>query len=320
MVTACHVLAANESVNVWSAATELFGPLLLLQNFETYFGFSIPPPSINTPLWTLHHELVYYVLFLAVWRWRPSVWLAWGGCLGLSVLSCFAPSGWYFIGSYATGFSFWLTGLWLAWKSPAAITIRPFPFVGLGCLMLSVEYLRPVQLLLAALGFGSAQFPFVSPLDFALWPICFLLLAGATGTLPCKLALWLLASVLPVVGASLAVLATHHSLSEPRCFWGVMFTLLGALCVIRPMRGSLLGKFGWFGGICYALYLVHMPIVEFVNIKGTHFDSLLEIFLKISAAIALAITVAALLEHRIQPPAARWLKHLWESNPSPNKP
>ena len=300
--------------------TEVFGPLLLLQNFETYCGFSVPPPSINTPLWALHHEIVYYALFLVVWCWRPSVWLACSVCLGISLLGCFAPFGWQFIGSYATGFCFWLTGLWLAWRRPAAPPdAQPFPFIGLICLMLAVEYLRPARLVLAALGVGSPQLPFVSPTDFALWPICFLLLAGATGTLPCKLAPWTTASVLPAVGASLAVVATNHSLTEPRWFWGVVFTLLGALFILRPIGSSLLGKFGWFGGISYALYLVHMPVVNIVNIKGANFSSLLDFPLRISAAVILSVTVAALLEYRIQPPVARWLNYLLTSSSPPRQ-
>ncbi len=298
------------------AFADVLGPLLLLQNFETYFGISIPPPSINTPLWTLHHELVYYALFLLVWRTRPFVWLALGGCVGLSLLCCFIPSGGYFIGSYATGFCFWLTGLWLAWKRPAKSPMQPFPFVGLICLMLAVEYLQPARLALAALGFGTPPLPFVSPTDFALWPICFLLLAGATGALPRKLAPWLLASALPALGASLAVVATRHSLTEPRWFWSVVFTLLGALCILRPVGGSLLGKFCCFGGISYALYLVHIPIFELMNLKAGGDNSLLAISLKIGLALAFAITVAVLLEYRVHPPLARWLKRILTKRPS----
>ena len=52
------------------------GACLCLQNYNGYFGFKLNPPIVNGPLWSLNYELLYYGLFVLLWRYNPrSSWL-----------------------------------------------------------------------------------------------------------------------------------------------------------------------------------------------------------------------------------------------------
>jgi len=289
----------------------VLGNLLFLQNFDRYgpVEFSLLPT--NRPLWSLNYELVYYAAFLVVWRFRLPVWPLVTACGALSILAWAVPGDWRFLGCYATGFLFWLGGLALAWLAPSN---RPrfFPFLGLLLLLAATEHLAPFALVLARFGVNVAERPWMSCLDLAFLPGCLLLVAGATGRWPRADRLWLtLIAGLPVA-ATAAVLATGHSLHEPRWFFGLSFSVLGTALVAFSLGGHRwLRLFSWAGGISYALYLIHYPMLFLFGVLQRPDLDATSSGLRIAAAIGASLAVAYLFEHVFQPRAARWLNPLF---------
>ena len=86
-----------------------------LQNSEAYPGgmiFGLLPN--NTNLWSLNYEVVYYLAFLAWWRWAPRAGWVWSG---LALLALASPAGLPVtaqISHYACGGLYWFAGLAIA--------------------------------------------------------------------------------------------------------------------------------------------------------------------------------------------------------------
>jgi peptidoglycan/LPS O-acetylase OafA/YrhL len=95
----------------------LLGNFLFLQNHLPYpvTGWFLPPLVNNQALWTLHYEVLYYGLFLVVWRFAAPV----GAVLALGALGAFGMAlGWpvsEFFGRAACGALYWFAGLAVAW-------------------------------------------------------------------------------------------------------------------------------------------------------------------------------------------------------------
>ncbi len=96
------VLSSNNNLST------VLGNLFFLQN-------SLGPIStINSDLalWSLNYEIIYYLIFIVIWWLKPKISLLICFSLLLSVLGCLRPSDSQIIPSYASGWLFWLSGLW----------------------------------------------------------------------------------------------------------------------------------------------------------------------------------------------------------------
>lgn len=102
-----------------TAPGTLLGNLLFLQNSQPLFGLRVPLLAANPNLWSLHYEVIYYLLFPVVWSLRPRVALLLSGLLALAALRLGLP-GLALLANLAAGACFWLAGLWLAWCSGPA--------------------------------------------------------------------------------------------------------------------------------------------------------------------------------------------------------
>jgi peptidoglycan/LPS O-acetylase OafA/YrhL len=99
-----------------AAPGTLLGNLFFLQNSQSFFGLRVPLLEANPNLWSLHYEVIYYLLFPVVWSLRPRVSVLLSGLLALAALRLGAP-GLALLANLAAGGCFWLAGLWLAWCS-----------------------------------------------------------------------------------------------------------------------------------------------------------------------------------------------------------
>ena len=113
MVTAAVLLAwcLVPSIEVRT----VLGNLLFLQNSDPYPGGVTSDLMPNNPnLWSLNYEAVYYLAFIAVWRWQPRAGLVWT-LLGIGMLA--SSAGWpalALLSHWACGGLYWLAGLALA--------------------------------------------------------------------------------------------------------------------------------------------------------------------------------------------------------------
>jgi len=111
----------------------------------------------NGVLWTLHYEVVYYLVFLAVWYFQPKVVPLMLCSLVVACVFPFIPAVPPLISGYATGWIFWLFGLWLAWKKPRAETITTFPLVAYMLIFIATDKLSIGKSVLGSYGTNQSQ-------------------------------------------------------------------------------------------------------------------------------------------------------------------
>lgn len=242
----------------------------LLQNFEAYGPVTLKPLWINQPLWTLHFEVVYYLLFLAIWRYRPPLWPTFLLCLAPAAAAPLLPAGLKVLASYGVGFAFWLAGLALAWRKPPAPTpgsskhpATGFPAVALLIALHAISSAAPGAIFFKTTGLDSFLLPWVNLADLALLPVCVALVGLASGAIPrlglAGLTLCLAPAFLPILAAA----ASGRNLLD--AYWFSPVLLCGLILVflfLIPDHGRWLRRLAPLGAISYALYLVHLPVRE----------------------------------------------------------
>jgi peptidoglycan/LPS O-acetylase OafA/YrhL len=279
--------------------------LLFVQNFEPYGSVHLPPILSNGSLWTLAYEMAYYGLFLLVWRGRPAAVPSFAALFILALAGLVLPPGEKWISSLAAGYIFWLSGLVIAWFLPQQIR-KPFPFFGLLLLLLGCEQTEPLKLLLAPFHRDLSTLPLICVTDLAYLPFCFFLVASATGRdrgLNWKW-LWAAAWLCFILSVVLAVKTAGWN---PRIAWALTYTVAGTALLWVPISGKVVRLGSWLGGISYALYLVHQPILNGFRKFAPAFEPA-HPYAAMALGIGLSLLLAAVLEHLVQPKIARWLR------------
>ena len=276
--------------------------LLGIQNYNDYFGLKLYPPLINGALWSLNYELLYYGLFLLLWRFEPrSVWV-FGPALLAGALGWFAPRVMpLFISSYASGWLFWAAGWWIS-KQPHAADADKFPQrIASWILLIVASYeISGITRIFNVLGWYSRDSGMVAICDLALLPAILLTIAGVTRRrLPHRGLLILLAWSICIVPA-MGMVWTARLWSQPPWVTGCAAILLALIFLPLCSTGWLL-PFAWFGGISYAFYVVHFPLMYFAQYLPFPKSSALGFFERLPVWIALAVGLAWLLERRFQP-------------------
>ena len=99
---------------------DLVGGFFFLQNEAPDNPFHTALLFGNANLWSLHYEVVYYLLFILVWWLRPRALPVFATMLLLAALGVFWPGMSLWSAWLACGFVFWLAGLFIAWRLPIA--------------------------------------------------------------------------------------------------------------------------------------------------------------------------------------------------------
>jgi peptidoglycan/LPS O-acetylase OafA/YrhL len=280
------------------------GNLLFLQNYQPYpFGFHVPVLYDNPPLWSLSFEMLYYALFVVVWR-HPGKLRA---VFGITMLVAFSD----LLGvppiftRYAAYFVFWLVGLALAWHSKAPEAGANSPWPSAFCAAFVTWSVQPIHSILATLslrlaGLDSDRFH----ADALLGSVLIVLSVTRRSPALCR-RLIALAAVLGVVVLPLRYLDASLSSLE---FLGAALLCIAFLGRNRRPGLGPLAALAPVGLVSYALYATAYPLMRIVyRSPFLPSGSAGTFFLRAMIYFVMCGTAAYLLERVLQP---RWVRML----------
>ena len=309
-LTAAVSLLLQDSGQVPVLVASAFG----LQNLDAYFGLKVNVPLRNSALWSLNYELLYYAVFLALWRWQPRLGWIIGPALVATTLSWCAPSAMpVFLGSYSCGWVFWAAGWQLARLPERPVGAPPLPVLTWVLLAYAAHEICGVLRILNALGLHNTDSGMVSIGNLGLFPPIVLLLAAVSNRqLPYQglfsALAWLLCLV-PLAG----MLWTGRLWSQPNWVMGGGAVLLAAACLGVRTSGWL-RWFGWIGGISYAFYVVHFPLLFALERLPLPRGTLLAYSGRVLVWLVLALALSWFLERHFQ----AWIRtRFTPANPIP---
>lgn len=282
----------NEKLNI------VLGNLFFLQNFDKYFSFSLPPLAGDGAVWSLNYEILYYLVFLLVWWLRSKILDLFLGALLISVLGWFLPLFPQFIAGYASGWIFWLSGLFLSWKVPPSSHKESFfPLISYILLFHATNHFFTCKLIL-----NDPVFPgMVSLIDLTIMPICILIICEITGRYFYGfIYLRLLCFFLPIFHLVWIILK-GYLFQDPQLIAASFFTLLAILFVKYKTSGNCLKKMTFMGRISYAFYLLHMPIAILMHKYFPWQGTVLSFLLGVLIWLVITITLSSFLELVVQP-------------------
>jgi len=311
-------IAFSVAVRPVDPPATIAGNLVFLETAMPYGSWHVPLLAANSNLWSLNYEILYYLLFLAVWRWRIPIPRLIGAGAVAAAVGYFRPDLLPpFLASYATGWVFWLAGLWLAW---AASVLSPAekrgPWPALLVLFVVTWKMKMLFSLLRRAGISQAgDAGPISLIDLDFLPICVVLVALTTG----RTGRYFAATCNACLLAPLAY-----------CGWRIFRHTLGAEPddAIYAALASAAAVFWWWrpspdwfsrisigGFLCYGIYVFQRPVQWLVRDSWPAASGRWATFLvRATLTIALTFTVAWLAERRVQPwlrrRAERWRRRI----------
>jgi peptidoglycan/LPS O-acetylase OafA/YrhL len=253
-----------------ASGNAMVGNLLFLQNVLPYpLGVRFPLLSNNPPLWSLSYEILYYLCFIAIWRFSPRVWTVYAVTL---LLALGRPLGVPpIIASQAVGMLFWLSGLSIAWLTKGASSTRNTPWLAAIVGSYAFWTIGPFKTLtlLFLRHYATPSMLSLGRMDFCLGATLIVLaVSNRAPQVQRKLALaalLLVAAILP--------LKSFEAMLTASDVWAMLF--IGLAVILWRWRPSAVPLL-WLapvGAFSYALYAVYFPIALAIRDNFTFLPS-----------------------------------------------
>lgn len=238
----------------------------------------------NSASWSLHYEVLYYLLFIPISYLRlPALPVA-GAMLLLGGANMMLAPEQPLLSSYCFGFVFWLGGLWLAQHARTAprAKVSSIALVGGILLLLTLYYFNifdtSFRKALSLLGnwwqYASTADPFAAQIrfaDFAFLPyaLVFILVFAGQGFRYRQAVVAFLALCPSLTFVYLFLHAQDDTLG-PYLIAAMLYVLAVSFILAGSRYQSgwlearctwLLRKFTWVGSISYGLYILHVPVL-----------------------------------------------------------
>jgi len=282
----------------------LAGNLLFLQNFAPYGHINIPV-YINYVTWSLNFEVVYYLLFIAIFFARPRVWVLLLILIAGSILAMHASHQYEFASGYINGFYFWMAGLIIAWTAANNNSQERAPVH-----LLSLLFLHLCQ---SYLGIGSIALHLVHiyTIDGVNWlfdlPFCVMVICTLTGKDNTLLRINKIYCYALPAALFIYLILTHRLFETERWIVCIIFWILSlAFYFEKRLSAYLLNKLIYIGHISYGLYLFHVPVAYLVKKVVLIDNPNIEIPVKYALWAVLTFALAIVLELKVQPVIKRY--------------
>jgi peptidoglycan/LPS O-acetylase OafA/YrhL len=264
--------------------------------------------SGNGVLWTLHYEVVYYIMFIIIWYYRPEVISLMVSTLIVACLPIWFPTFPKMISGYAAGWVFWLFGLWLAWKKPRLNSFVKFPLISYILLYIATDKLEIGTTILNHLGLVTTKFSEISITDFVYFPLCALLFASlAQRKLPYIQYYRTMSIALPLTYTAY-LLVSGKLIGNEAGLIAVIHMLLGFTLLRWQVSPAVFTFLAFFGSISYGIYVFHMPIMNFMNKILLFSGSPITFMIRTFIWAGLTVGAAYLFELKIQPLIKQWFQ------------
>lgn len=270
----------------------LFGQYLFTDTIEA-----------NPVLWTLNFEVIYYLLFilLIAVNVRLIFWITISFILAHIILM------WnhfpILISDYATGWFFWLTGLYAAWQLPkSTLPERSNKIFSMLFAFLATSFLEPDLLFYGQLHLlEKFEWHIINIGDIFAFPVCFSLVLHASGRVFRfhKLLDTFILFVLAAVCAALIFMTKYESSMVVQA--GIIISTIALILQLITFKYDIFAKLSTLGNISYAIYIIHIPIMFAIGNINALSGSKFTFILRAIVFIALTIWVSYLLEKKLQP-------------------
>ncbi len=256
--------------------------------------------STNPVLWSLNFEVIYYILFILIWKFKPSIYLTFAGSLMIAAIGWFIPTFPQFISDYSSGWIFWLSGLWLAWNlKPHQDKHRKISLFSLLILFIGINNLGIGGNILRRIGFENGNVGMVNLSDIFLLPICLFIISAITQRNAKIIDYLFKCSILILVANIILVILTKKF--YPQYIMGIIYSLSALALWKFKVPCNSLSKISFIGKISYGIYVFHVPLMVVIG-KITLFSGTpLTFILRILLWLLLVLAVAFILECQIQP-------------------
>jgi peptidoglycan/LPS O-acetylase OafA/YrhL len=272
----------------------------------------------NMALWSLHYEVLFYLLYIPLRYFRLSaVWVTVASLmLGLAaILLGYMP----LLSSYLIGFTFWLTGVIIArWSTHATANI-PSTRRQLAALLLlfSAAYFNlfaPALARVVTQANGLLSYPSTTPWeqrmmsveDFAFLPLClFILLLFIGKDYPMRR--WIAAALLFSPLYTFRHVAQIANSSDaavwviPSLAYGLGVGLYYLPAISESVAHRVTKGLVWVGSISYGLYIVHIPLMAIMSFINSFSGSLITWVVRGIGYVALSLAAAYFLDKVCQP-------------------
>lgn len=302
----------------------VFGNLLLLQ------GTIVSTLTDNGPAWSLHYEVIYYLLFI------PIVFFRFNFKMVFILTIAFALGTFYFnpsinihlISPYLFGFSFWIGGACIAkYLLQRDEEVSYSQLLAMLFFLLSIDQLLAKPALSAIIS-HTASFVFKLDLsypdnvnlsnillgykDLIYLPYCLYVVLIFSGRKFRYEKFYFLVLQLPLLYAIYLTLKGPHqahfvSSLVPLFYYTVSLLLqVINLSFVNKIGKQVVNTGSWLGGISYGIYIIHAPILYCLGKMEFSIAPKLSYVIKVIALMAIVTGLAYLLEKVFQP----WIKKI----------
>ncbi len=278
----------------------------LLGNFAFLQEFAVKTISTNVVLWSLSYEVVYYILFIAIWGLRRcySTLLVF-----LPFLASACVVSFFFvpvITSVLAGWIFWILGLYIAWevklpKSQPNPSSKPMLSIFL--ILFSTYYFESGNFILGVLHCDFKTDLNVNVPDLFFLPVCMLIMCEITNRqIKYMRLLMLIAWLIPMAQIAILLSFKHDILANSAWLYGSAFFILALISIPAKTNIYSFEKLLPLGEVSYAIYVFHFPLAYFLsNFLSLYFSGLSLFITGVCIWIVLCAGISIFAEKIMQP-------------------
>ena len=276
---------------------QIIGHLFFLQEFV------VKTLNINGPLWSLGYEFFYYLLFIIIWAFNNRSKNIYPG-IAFCVL-CLSLIGHdnNCLRSFCIGWIFWLSGLYIARLPVNVSQVNYKPFLSYWLLLLATIQLDSGNFFLQVLHLSYDGFQRIIVRDMMYLPICLVLLLILTKRhFPYLRYLLVIAYGIPIMNIIGLLYLKHDIGSVENWIYGIAFLGVSVMLLKVNINSDYFKKLAGVGKISYAIYILHFPIVSFLNAYLARYLSGISLITTgLILTVALTYSLSYLIELRLQP-------------------